>query len=470
MSIQWNKEVKMKDVAKFFNQEIHLGEVDYNKCLQVSTLIVAFGVIPSFTYGTVLGTLEAQREALVSEVLNLQAQVVSTLPKVASTTVVHSASTDKTIYNLGSSTTVYFYNNVASTTNVVNLDLHLASGVFVQRIVSMIPYAGPNKHTFTISSSTLEKGSSFFVKATATKFGQSVSTNKFEVKKIVTPITSNVKRFILETEGGYITQGQNLDLTGDIKIRCYYNSLGNCTNISFYFQNGWSLGLAAPKNKTSMTVGNYADAWTWPNADQPYLSMSAPGRGGDNAGSFIVHEIRFNEKGELINAAIDFTHIQLYGGKPTGPKSEGQIRYNSNYPVKIKTVAAQPTIDANSTTAKVTVFRAADVELSFVVNNTGKQDIYIGKDGLKSIGYGTTAPIDFSTITGSALAGDTQGAYMIKAGTKRFLSLNVVMVNKSSEKMQSYAVKKIYFSDEQSSLNKYSISSGLENLKITQSF
>lgn len=196
MSIQWNKEVKMKDVAKFFNQEIHLGEVDYNKCLQVSTLIVAFGVIPSFTYGTVLGTLEAQREALVSEVLNLQAQVVSTIPRSASSTVVHSASTDKTIYALGSSTTVYFYNNVASTTNVVNLDLHLANGVFVQRIVSMIPYAGPNKHTFTISSSTLEKGNSFFVKATATKFGQSVSTNKFEVQKYAVDTRPVVVNFV----------------------------------------------------------------------------------------------------------------------------------------------------------------------------------------------------------------------------------------------------------------------------------
>ena len=40
MSINWNKEVKWKDVQKFFNQEVHIGEIDYHKCLQVSALIV----------------------------------------------------------------------------------------------------------------------------------------------------------------------------------------------------------------------------------------------------------------------------------------------------------------------------------------------------------------------------------------------------------------------------------------------
>lgn len=77
MSIQWNKEVKMKDIAKFFNQEIDLGDINYNKCLQVSALIVAFGVIPSFTYGTVLGSLDGQRVALMAEVSALQAEVLA---------------------------------------------------------------------------------------------------------------------------------------------------------------------------------------------------------------------------------------------------------------------------------------------------------------------------------------------------------------------------------------------------------
>lgn len=77
MSINWNKEVKFKDVQKFFNQEIHIGEIDYHKCLQVSALIVAFGVIPAFTYGFVLNSLEDQRLSLMSEVSRFQAQLIN---------------------------------------------------------------------------------------------------------------------------------------------------------------------------------------------------------------------------------------------------------------------------------------------------------------------------------------------------------------------------------------------------------
>lgn len=84
MSIQWNKEVKMKDVKKFLNQEISLGEIDYHKCLQVSLMVVAFGIIPAFTYGTVLGTLEGQRIALMGEVSSLKAEVLSAKSSLAS--------------------------------------------------------------------------------------------------------------------------------------------------------------------------------------------------------------------------------------------------------------------------------------------------------------------------------------------------------------------------------------------------
>ena len=182
----------MSDVRKFLNQEVSLKplsdlmstKVDFNKCAQTVAVIAVFGVIPAFTYGTVLGTLDGQRIALMEEVSGLQAQVISSMPKSATTTVVHTASTDKTLYALGSSTTIYFHNNVASTTNVVTLDLYNASnGTMVQRIVSMIPYAGQNKHTFTAPSSVIEKGNAFFVRVTASKYGQYVDTNKFEIRE-----------------------------------------------------------------------------------------------------------------------------------------------------------------------------------------------------------------------------------------------------------------------------------------------
>jgi hypothetical protein len=184
MSINWNQEVKMKDVAKFFNQEIDLGDINYNKCLQVSALIVAFGVIPSFTYGTVLGSLDGQRVALMAEVSALQAEALTaaqSIPKYNQ--VVYNAAVDKASYTVGSPVTVTYYNLVATTTNVVSIDLYSAQGSLVQKIATMIPYAGPNKYSFNIATSTLEKGSTFFIRVSTSLNGQNVNTNKFVVHK-----------------------------------------------------------------------------------------------------------------------------------------------------------------------------------------------------------------------------------------------------------------------------------------------
>ena len=193
MSIQWNKEVKMKDVKKFLNQEISLGEIDYHKCLQVSLMVVAFGIIPAFTYGTVLGTLEGQRVALMGEVSSLKAETISatrssvppTTPNgsTVGTSTVADVKTDKTVYELGSTTTVYFSNSISTTTNIVSIDLY-SNGALVQRLATMNPYLGQNKFSFKVATSSLERGNLFFVRVTPVKTGVGVDSNKFQINFI----------------------------------------------------------------------------------------------------------------------------------------------------------------------------------------------------------------------------------------------------------------------------------------------
>ncbi len=183
MAINWNREITGKDVKKFFNQEIKLGEINYSKCMQVSLLIFALGIVPAFTYGMVLGVLDEQRVALMGEVSALKAQVISstsTLPRAAT---LYNATTDKTVYTLGSTTLVNFYNSYpASTTNIVSIDLY-SSSTLVQRIASMSPRTGLNQVSFKVASSSLEKTNMFHVRVTATKYNQFAETNRFVVNK-----------------------------------------------------------------------------------------------------------------------------------------------------------------------------------------------------------------------------------------------------------------------------------------------
>ncbi len=183
MAINWNREITGKDVKKFFNQEIKLGEINYSKCMQVSLLIFALGIVPAFTYGMVLGVLDEQRVALMGEVSSLKAQVISSTSSIPRSSMIYSAATDKTVYILGATTTVSFYNSYpASTTNIFSIDLY-ASSTLVQRIMTMSPYQGPNKISFKVATSSLEKANTFHVRVTAIKFGQYADTNRFVVQK-----------------------------------------------------------------------------------------------------------------------------------------------------------------------------------------------------------------------------------------------------------------------------------------------
>lgn len=210
MAINWNREITGKDVKKFFNQEIKLGEMDYSKCMQVSLLIFALGIVPAFTYGMVLGVLDEQRVALMSEVSSLKAQVISSTSSIPRLPMIYGATTDKTVYTLGTTTLVRFYNSYpASTTNIFSIDLY-SSSTLVQRIATMSPRAGLNQVSFKVATSSLEKTNAFHVRVTATKYGLFADTNKFTVQRyavdtrpvIVDFVSSGAnKSFVADVDG-----------------------------------------------------------------------------------------------------------------------------------------------------------------------------------------------------------------------------------------------------------------------------
>lgn len=486
MSIQWNKEVKMKDIAKFFNQEIKLGEVNYNKCLQVSTLIVAFGVIPSFTYGTVLGSLDAQREALMIEVNSLKAEMVTaaqSIPKASSLNfgVVYNATTDKTAYTAGSPVTVTYYNSISTTTSIISLDLYNTSGTLVQKLATMSPYQGLNKYTFNVATSSLEKGNTFFVRVNAIKFNQSVDTNKFEVKIPSTApkvefvssserIESNIDYMTADDEGVYKLTFDVWAESNPIYIELGPGKRGTVeenTAINYTIKTASTgFGVNASGAVTSDLVrvsggtlvgtmtGSFVKIAPYTKAQFAFVVYLDPVK--SDAYKLQLHSVNYNTEPLDANTQLVVTPAEKF-------QSAALIIENEFRPTPV---------DVTSIQSYASVFRTANVSLTFNLNNVGKQDMYISRDGFKSVEYEASQAVASSTLNsrGSSAVGDTQAAYIIKAGTKRSFELNATMVNKGPEKMQSFVVKKIRVSDQINLLQKFDISSGLENLKITQSF
>lgn len=258
----------MKDVAKFLNQDVNLQpvgdllntNVDLNKCAQVAAIVAIFGVIPAFTYGTVLGNLDAQKEVLISEVaaLHSQAAVVTAQPVASSTRIViYNAATDKQTYAIGSTTVVTFYSALeASTTNIIALDLY-AGDALVQRLATMSPYKGPNRYSFVVASSTLAKVNVFKVKITSLKYGVSINTNPFQVKNVV--VRNEEKPLTISVIGkpsatvipGYDTVAGGSDI-GIYRFRIQVNAnMADRYVLTNKMSSGFSMGFSKDSNITA---------------------------------------------------------------------------------------------------------------------------------------------------------------------------------------------------------------------------
>lgn len=214
MAINWNREVTGKDVKKFFNQEIKLGEINYSKCLQVSLLVFALGIVPAFTYGLVLGTLDEQRVALMGEVESMKAEIISAkiLKSASSSTIIYGASTDKKVYAAGSTTIVYFYSALpASTTNIMSVDLY-SENTLVQKIATLSPRQGLNEVSFKVASTSTTTSRAFKVRVTALQYNKAIETNTFTIVRGVKlePLTiTSLGKPSATVIPGYVSNGND---------------------------------------------------------------------------------------------------------------------------------------------------------------------------------------------------------------------------------------------------------------------
>ena len=90
----------------------------------------------------------------------------------------------------------------------------------------------------------------------------------------------------------------------------------------------WRLDFAAPFEER-LTPGVYNDFQRFPfqDSNRPGMGFSSTGRGDNRAsGSFEVLEISYDDLGELLSFAADFTH---YGTENPNNFAMGEIRFNS---------------------------------------------------------------------------------------------------------------------------------------------
>ncbi len=311
----------MKDVAKFLNQEVDLkplGDimnttVDLNKCAQVAAVVAIFGVIPAFTYGTVLGNLDAQKEILVSQVSSLRAEVLSasqSIPK--SNKAIYSVATDKEAYTTGSPVQLTFYSSLpASTTNIYQISLYSTSGALIQNIATMNPYQGPNRYSFTVATSTMEKGGELFVRVTATKHNQSADSNKFTVKavyskpKVTLTSSSEVVQFNLDDTASDDQGRYAATFTVDAKESPVFIKLGKAVR-------GTQLSNAGVNYVITSASGSYAATTTGSVSSE----LSLVSGGVIFSGGFVKVDAWSSAKFKLNvyfdPSVTDFYRLQLY--------------------------------------------------------------------------------------------------------------------------------------------------------------
>ncbi len=444
MSIQWNKEISVTDVAKFFNQEIDMKpveklfttEIDLNKCAQVAAMVAIFGVIPAFTYGTVLGTLEGQRVALLTDVTSLQAEVLMSAKSIVSassagtSTIISNVRTDKEVYAQGSTTLVSY--SSATSTGTVRISLYDSKSNLIKDFGTTTSKLGINTFSLVVPSSSADL---FTVRVTHLQSNRTATSNKFEIKKIavVSPNGGALNRVIIKSSPeSYIGQGKNIDLRDAVS---YYFPYENPNIINFSFTDGSWVQFAAP-SRGPLLPGVYNEVMRSPfNGDKPGLAYITPGRANNNlSGSFVIHELEYANR-KVIKAAIDFVQ---YDEGNLSMKTEGKIRYNSSIPMDVKVTSNPIAVtlqrassvllpgDASVGSSDIGVFRFS------VKVTAGAVDMYVPNSqelrGFVAAHTGKVIegghPMDIFTKRNEK---DTDNAFFIPKGTTRVFDIVVTV-------------------------------------------
>jgi hypothetical protein len=139
---------------------------------------------------------------------------------------------------------------------------------------------------------------------------------------------------------------------------------------------------------------------------------------------------------------------------------------------------AVPPVVVSSTSASYTIVdyppgstNRASVSFRATLTNHGSNDIYLAKFppvalAMSSIA-GASSSVTFVTVTPLAYAADTSTSYVIPAGSSRSFNFQGVIDNTTGTSgTKEYKVNAIYYTDNPSIPQKYSITTGLDALRV----
>lgn len=418
MAINWNREVTGKDVKKFFNQEIKLGEINYSKCLQVSLLVFALGIVPAFTYGLVLGTLDEQRVALMGEVGSLKAQVIGSSKE---SQIIYEARANSELY--ASNTPISISFNSATSTGVVKFDLLDGKSKLLQALGTTTTRLGVNTFTFRIATSTLATSDLFTVKVSLLNPQRVITTGKFSVTASTNPVTVNSKMIIysVKNDKEVIIEKPAVVSTSKGFVE-FSDPSGN-----------YRLNFAGP-NSEQLRLGEYVDAGMEDYTDKPLIRFveGSTVTGGGTVGSFTVREIAYSN-GKVTKAAIDYV---MYGSGLTWYTYFGSVRFNSNIPVNklekntftLKSSAHVVPGDPALKQSDLGVIRynieiKAGASDMYVPNKTEFNLIKPETNGVRVEGAG----ISYVSIKSSPSKDDTAQAFVLKKGQTRNFTVDILV-------------------------------------------
>jgi hypothetical protein len=114
-------------------------------------------------------------------------------------------------------------------------------------------------------------------------------------------------------------------------------------------------------------------------------------------------------------------------------------------------------------------------EMSLIVSNPGKSDVYMSNkdDGadLNAVITPDVASVKYvKTWSPSTLAGDTSGAVIIPSGSSRAMKISGQLINMGKPTLVSYRITSLNYGTSSSNPRALSITSGLENLKVSATF
>lgn len=469
MSIQWNKEVKMKDVKKFLNQEISLGEIDYHKCLQVSLMVVAFGIIPAFTYGTVLGTLEGQRIALMGEVSSLKAAVLSATNEL---NVISELKTSKASYGANEPVTVSFNlaldPKIATTSNqYIDFRLFDVKGKLIRSLLftnNIKP--GLNTISLNVVVPATSTETVYFIKSTYFLSGGVAISNSFQISKQSTAMSFDARLNLASPVERTITTSNSI-VTKDVVLGVLdikpYGTNRVLDRVTVLFTDNAPIGTNQYYRNIRLIGAN--KTYTPDKVNKGYAVFTDVSVSSEWSQFILKTDVA--PQSEFKNGTVASTTFVVDQTKIVASK----VFFLQKGGSVTNTSASYSLIDNGSN-----AINAATVNMKFTFNNTGDSDLYVDNTTALSLATSstitTTAASKMSlaqfTPVPATIAGDTRFAYAIPAGTSRVFTVSGSMRNRTGvQGVQEFKITKIFYSDTLTNLKKSYIDFGLENLRVT---